>query len=252
MAEGGNEDDRKLFVGGLPQEAKDTDVKEYFGTFGEIENINLKTDPHTGRSRGFAFIVYKEAQGVIAATQDPAHVVKGKKVTCKKAEARPGKIFLGKVPDEVSEDDIKEHFASYGTVTELVRPIDKTNNDKPKNFCFLTFDREEVAKKLVKEGECTIKGEKISIKRVTPKEGPGSFGGGRGGYGGFSGGWGYADPYAGYGGYGGYGDPYGGYGYAGGYGGGWGGAEDFGSGGGKMARGGAPRGRGRGRGGRPY
>jgi len=25
------EDDRKLFVGGLPQEAKDTDIKEYFG-----------------------------------------------------------------------------------------------------------------------------------------------------------------------------------------------------------------------------
>merc|ERR1740129_2649833 len=128
---------------------------------------------------------------------------------------------------------------------ELVRPIDKANNDKPKNFCFLTFDREEVAKKLVKEGECTIKGEKISIKRVTPKEGQGGFGGG----------WGYADPYAGYGGYGGYGggyaDPYAGYGgYGGGYGGGWGG--DFGNGGGKMARGGAPRGRGRGRGGRPY
>ena len=26
-----SEDDRKLFVGGLPQEAKDTDIKEYFG-----------------------------------------------------------------------------------------------------------------------------------------------------------------------------------------------------------------------------
>ena len=32
-----------------PQEAKDTDIKEYFGTFGDIENINLKMDPMTGR-----------------------------------------------------------------------------------------------------------------------------------------------------------------------------------------------------------
>ena len=54
-----SEDDRKLFVGGLPQEAKDLDIKEYFGQYGEIDNINLKTDPHTGRSRGFAFIVFK-------------------------------------------------------------------------------------------------------------------------------------------------------------------------------------------------
>merc|ERR1711962_1636212 len=48
------EDERKLFVGGLPQEAKEADIKEYFEQFGEIDNINLKTDPHTGRSRGFA------------------------------------------------------------------------------------------------------------------------------------------------------------------------------------------------------
>ena len=46
-------------------------------------------------------------------------------MTCKKAEARPGKIFLGKIPDEVSEDDIRTYFAQHGNVTELVRPIDK-------------------------------------------------------------------------------------------------------------------------------
>ena len=61
------------------QDAKDTDIKEYFGKcfliclacvqfsnglfaegqYGEIEHINLKHDPMTGRSRGFAFIVFK-------------------------------------------------------------------------------------------------------------------------------------------------------------------------------------------------
>ena len=46
-----HEDDRKLFVGALPQEAKEDDIKEYFGQFGEIENINLKMDQMTGRSR---------------------------------------------------------------------------------------------------------------------------------------------------------------------------------------------------------
>ena len=29
------------------------------GQYGEIEHINLKHDPMTGRSRGFAFIVFK-------------------------------------------------------------------------------------------------------------------------------------------------------------------------------------------------
>merc|ERR1719341_2205923 len=61
-----DEDQRKLFVGGLAQEAKDTDVKEYFGRYGEIEHINLKHDLMTGRSRGFAFIVFKEISGLVA------------------------------------------------------------------------------------------------------------------------------------------------------------------------------------------
>jgi len=253
-----SEDDRKLFVGGLPQEAKDTDIKEYFGQYGEIDNINLKTDPHTGRSRGFAFIVFKDTEGLASASEQEAHVIKGKKVTCKKAEAKQGKIYVGKLPngDGITEDDIKNHFAQYGPVAEVVRPIDKSKNDEPKNFCFVTFEREETAKQMVKEGSATINGHQIDIKKVTPKDNTrGGFGGRGGGRGGFAGGYGgygggYGDPYGGYGGYGGYGygDPYGG-----GYGGGYGGPQGYGGGpgaGGKM-RGSPMRGRGRGRS-RPY
>merc|ERR1711962_1276835 len=194
------EDERKLFVGGLPQEAKEADIKEYFEQFGEIDNINLKTDPHTGRSRGFAFIVYKDPAGISGACVNESHVIKGKKVTCKKAEARQGKIYLGKLPAEgITTEDIQAHFAEHGTVSEVVRPVDKTNNDTPKNFAFVTFEKEDVAKQLVKEGTTTINGHELDIKRVTPKDS--SRGGMRGGF---------AGGYGGYGGYGGFGGPAGG------------------------------------------
>ena len=49
----GNEDERKLFAGGLPQDAKEAQIKDHFGQFGEIETVTLKTDMATGRSRGF-------------------------------------------------------------------------------------------------------------------------------------------------------------------------------------------------------
>ena len=45
----GNEDERKLFAGGLPQDAKEAQIKEHFGQFGEIETVTLKTDMPTGR-----------------------------------------------------------------------------------------------------------------------------------------------------------------------------------------------------------
>jgi len=232
------EDERKLFVGGLPQEAKDTDIKEYFSTFGEIESVNLKTDPNTGRSRGFAFIVFKDPASLDGACANESHVIKGKKATCKKAEAKQGKIYVGKIPAEgVSNEDLQAYFATHGSVAEVIRPKDKANEDVLRNFAFVTFDKEEVAKKLVKEGTATVNGHELIIKRVTPKDG--GRGGMRGGFGapGYGG---YGDPYAMYGGYGGYGDSFG-YGPYGGYGG-------YGGAGGKV------RGRGRGRGGRsrPY
>ena len=50
------EEDRKVFVGGLAQEATQEDLKEYFGKFGEIERVQLKMDSQTGRSRYHFFI----------------------------------------------------------------------------------------------------------------------------------------------------------------------------------------------------
>ena len=55
-------DDRKLFVGGLSWETKEEHLKEYFGKFGTLEKVELKLDPMTGRSRGFAFIVFEDAE----------------------------------------------------------------------------------------------------------------------------------------------------------------------------------------------
>ncbi|XP_023334541.1 RNA-binding protein squid [Eurytemora carolleeae] len=280
---GVDEEDRKLFCGGLPQECTQDDLKEYFGKYGELERVQLKMDPQTGRSRGFAFVLFKEVESLEAASQDE-HSIKGKKATVKKADVKPGKIYLGKLPESgLSEDEIKTFLSEYGTVTEFIRPIDKMNGNAPKNFCFVTFDKERVSKKLIQQGNIVIQGHKLMIKEVTPNPRDpnsrgGMRGGARGGYGGgygggwgdqsagYGGGWGAdqgygasawgADASAGYGGGygGGYGAADGGYGaaaggYAGYGGGGMGGGKMRGAprGGGGMGGGrGAPRGRGRG------
>merc|ERR1719192_1609233 len=171
------------------------------------------------------------------------HSIKGKKATVKKADVKPGKIYIGKIPEDgVSGDDLRNFLSEHGTVTELIRPINKMKDNAPKNFAFVTFDKERICKKLIQQGNITINGHRLIVKEVTPNpRDPGASrggrGGGRGGYGGYGGGY----DQSGYG--GGYGD--------GGYGGGYGGYGG-GMGGGKMPRGGG-RGGGRGRGrGTPY
>ena len=40
------------------------ELREHFGKYGEIESITVKMDPQTGRSRGFAFLVFKSAENL--------------------------------------------------------------------------------------------------------------------------------------------------------------------------------------------
>lgn len=93
------------------------ELREHFGTYGEIESINVKTDPQTGRSRGFAFIVYQNADSIdkVIATGD--HIINNKKVDPKKAKARHGKIFVGGLTTEISDDEIKTYFSQFGNVS---------------------------------------------------------------------------------------------------------------------------------------
>ncbi|NEU35733.1 hypothetical protein GN156_34310, partial [bacterium LRH843] len=71
---------RKLFVGGLSWETSDKELRDHFGTFGEIESVNVKTDPNTGRSRGFAFIVFKSADAIDKVVNAGDHVINNKKI----------------------------------------------------------------------------------------------------------------------------------------------------------------------------
>uniref|UniRef100_A0A1E1W6C5 RRM domain-containing protein n=1 Tax=Pectinophora gossypiella TaxID=13191 RepID=A0A1E1W6C5_PECGO len=217
---------RKLFVGGLSWETTDKELREHFGAYGEIESINVKTDPNTGRSRGFAFIVFKSPESIDKVMAAGEHTINGKKVDPKKAKARHGKIFVGGLSSEISDDEIKNFFSNFGTIIEVEMPFDKTKNQR-KGFCFITFESEQVVNELLKTPKQTIGGKEVDVKRATPKpDGPGGMGGrggrggrgarggrgGRGGYGG-QGAWGNQG-YGGYGyGQGGYGGGYDGYGY---------------------------------------
>lgn len=47
---------KNLYVGNLPHSATETDLRNAFGIYGPVDNINIITDRDTGRARGFAFV----------------------------------------------------------------------------------------------------------------------------------------------------------------------------------------------------
>ncbi|XP_063980437.1 RNA-binding protein squid-like [Diachasmimorpha longicaudata] len=211
----GKDDDRKLFIGGLSRNTTDKELREHFGKFGEIESITVKMDQYTGLSRGFAFMVFKNPKTIDKLLASGEHYINKRKVDPKRVskKAQHGKIFVGGLTPDITDDDIKAYFSEYGTIVELQSPFDKTKNQR-KGFCFVTFDSKEVVYKLLKTPKQTINGKEVDVKKVkvnneTQRQGWW----GPSGYAyGYPPGYGYIPDYANGGGYqGGYDESYGNY-----------------------------------------
>lgn len=45
-----------VFVGNLPYEVRQEDLKEVFADYGTVKSVRLPTDKETGRIKGFGFV----------------------------------------------------------------------------------------------------------------------------------------------------------------------------------------------------
>ncbi len=52
---------QKLYVGNLNFDANEDQVRELFGTYGEVQEVKIVMDRFSGRSRGFAFVRMESA-----------------------------------------------------------------------------------------------------------------------------------------------------------------------------------------------
>ncbi|KAL8261268.1 hypothetical protein R6Q59_025317 [Mikania micrantha] len=59
----------KVFVGGLAWATDDMSLREAFGAYGEVHEARVIVDRETGRSRGFGFVTFADAEAASAAIQ---------------------------------------------------------------------------------------------------------------------------------------------------------------------------------------
>jgi len=76
----------KIFLGGLKDGVSDENLKEYFGEFGKVVQVEQMTDKATGRKRGFGFIEFDDYDPVDKLMiRGSHHMVNGYKIDVKKA-----------------------------------------------------------------------------------------------------------------------------------------------------------------------
>ncbi|XP_019747891.1 heterogeneous nuclear ribonucleoprotein D0 isoform X2 [Hippocampus comes] len=161
------EDEGKVFVGGLSWDTTKKDLKDYFSKFGEVIDCTLKLDPMTGRSRGFGFVLFKEAASVDKVTAQKEHKLNGKVIDPKKAKAMKSKepvkkIFVGGLSPDTPEEKVREYFATFGEVEAVELPMESKTN-KRRGFCFITFKEEEPVKTIMEK-----KYHNIGLSKVMP------------------------------------------------------------------------------------
>lgn len=78
-----------IYVGNLPFDATETDLRSLFADYGTITSAAVIADRDTGRSRGFGFVeVADEALAGKAIGQLDGHEWDGRRLTVNKAKPR--------------------------------------------------------------------------------------------------------------------------------------------------------------------
>ncbi|KOC66566.1 Heterogeneous nuclear ribonucleoprotein 27C, partial [Habropoda laboriosa] len=169
----------KLFVGGLSWETSQENLQRYFGRYGEVIDCVVMKNSESGRSRGFGFVTFSDPGNVPVVLQNGPHQLDGRTIDPKPCNPRTQqkpkrsggypKVFLGGLPSNVTETDLRSFFTRFGKVMEVVIMYDQEKK-KSRGFGFLSFEDEDAVDRCVGEHFVNLNGKQVEIKRAEPRD----------------------------------------------------------------------------------
>lgn len=189
-SDGSDADDnaRRIFLGNLSYQANEESICDFFEQCGKIENIHFVTDKQTGTWYGSAFVRFQSVDAVPKALALNGELFLRRPIkigACNKGVVQPIRkplrvppmrdrpagcttIFVGGLPEDVTDDDMWKAFNACGEITD-VRYVTDPNTGEFRRCAFVEFKQEAATKAAASIHGTLLKGRTLRLDYVDPK-----------------------------------------------------------------------------------